>query len=116
MQARAILEDGLHILQLSGEIDMQSSPELRAYLAGHADARRPALLIDFSGVEYIDSSGLATIVEYVQSSSQFGGRLAIGGVNERVRTVFNLVRLDEIFPVHESLADARAAILPPPGA
>ena len=110
MQARALLEDGLHILQLSGEIDLHQSPVLRSLLSEHAAAERPALLLDFTAVEYIDSSGLATLVEYVQKSSRFGGKLALGGVSERVRTVFDLVRLDEIFPVHASLAEARAAL------
>ncbi len=110
MQARELVEDGLHIVQLAGEIDLYQSPVLRSLLAGHAEAQRPALLLDFTQVEYIDSSGLATLVEYVQKSLPHGGRLALGGVSGRVLTVFELVRLGEVFPVHASLSDARAAL------
>jgi anti-sigma B factor antagonist len=77
----------------------------------HAQAKRPALLLDFTGVEYIDSSGLATLVEYVQLASSHGGRLAVGGLSDRVRTVFEMVRLGEIFPVRRALADAREALI-----
>ena len=114
MQVRELIDDGLHILQITGEVDMARSPELRAVLAVHAEARRAALLIDFTGVKYIDSSGLATLVEYVQMSSKFGGRIALGGLSESVRTIFDLVRLGEILPIVATRDDARAALLSPP--
>ena len=113
MQVRELIDDGLHILHIAGEVDMAQSPNLRTVLATHAEAQRAALLIDFSEVTYIDSSGLATLVEYVQKSAGFGGRLAIGGLSESVRTIFDLVRLDEIFTIRTSLADARAALSEP---
>ena len=113
MQVRELIDDGLHILQIAGEVDMARSPDLRRVLAAHAEAQRPALLLDFTEVKYIDSSGLATLVEYVQLSSSHGGRLAVGGLNESVRTVFEMVRLGEIFTVRTALAEARAALVQP---
>lgn len=113
MQGTQRHEDGVHTLGLAGEIDLDNSNELRALLAARAEAQEPRLLLDFSEVTYIDSSGLATLVEYVQKALKFGGRLALGGVSERLRTVFDLARLGEIFAIHESLADARAALLAP---
>jgi anti-sigma B factor antagonist len=110
MQVREHVEDGLHIVALSGEIDLHHSPELRALLDAHAKAKRPTLLLDFSEVQYIDSSGLATLIEYVQKVYKFRGLLALGGVSERLRTIFDLARLGEIFPIHTSLAEARAAL------
>ena len=110
MQARELTEDGLHIIALSGEIDLAHSPELRAILDAHAKAKRPALLLDFTTVDYIDSSGLATLVEYVQKSAAFGGKFALGGVNARVKTILDLVRLGEVFAVHSNVADAKAAL------
>ncbi len=113
MQVRELIDGGLHILQIAGEVDMARSPELRSVLAVHADAKRAALLIDFTEVKYIDSSGLATLVEYVQKSAAFGGRLALGGLSESVRTIFDMVRLDEIFTIRATLAEARAALSKP---
>jgi len=110
MQVRELIQGGLHIVQIAGEVDMAGSPELREVLAGHAEAQRAALLLDFTEVEYIDSSGLATLVEYVQKSAAFGGRFAVGGLRESVQTIFDMVRLSEVFPVHASVSGARAAL------
>ena len=114
MQARASEEDGVHILVLEGEIDLACSPELREILDEHARARRPALVLDFAAVSYVDSSGLATLVEYVRKAQPFEGKLALAAVNTRVRTILDLVRLSEIFPIYATLAEAKTALASPP--
>src|SRR4029453_19083657 len=107
MQARERIEDGLYIVQLEGDIDLASSPDLRGALAEHARARRALLLLDFSGVPYVDSSALATIVEYARQAQNSSGRFALAGLNERVRTIFELVRLHEFLAIHGTVAEAR---------
>lgn len=116
MQTREFSENGLHILALDGEIDLACSPELREVLHAQAKARRPALVLDFKGVGYVDSSGLATLIEYVRKAQAFGGSFALVNVSERVQTIFDLVRLSEFLSIYPTLADARAALLAPPGA
>jgi anti-sigma B factor antagonist len=116
MQARESEEDGLHIIALEGEIDLACSPELREILDVHAQAQRTALVLDFTRVSYVDSSGLATLVEYVRKVQDFEGKLALTSVNTRVRTILDLVRLTEIFPIYPTLADAREALVGPPPA
>lgn len=111
MQARNHVDaDGLHIVELSGEVDLHHAVELREILAAHAEQKRPKLAVDFSGVSYIDSAGLATLIEYVQLSLPYGGRFAIGGVSERLRTIFDIARLDQVFAIHPTLAEAKAAL------
>jgi len=111
MQTRDHVDaDGLHIVELSGEVDLHHATELREVLTAHAEARRPALVIDLSGVTYIDSSGLATLIEYVQRAFGFEGRFALGGVSERLRTVFDIARLDQVFAIFPTLAEAKAAL------
>ena len=73
MQWKELTTDGVLILEVSGEIDLQHSPEMRRVLQAHAARRVPALLLDFTGVKYIDSSGLATLIEYYQSSRAYSG-------------------------------------------
>jgi anti-sigma B factor antagonist len=116
MQARESEEDGLHIIALEGEIDLACSPELREILDVHAQAKRSALVLDFVGVSYVDSSGLATLVEYVRKVQDFGGKLALATVNTRVRTILDLVRLSEIFPIYPTVAEAKVALAGPPPA
>ena len=111
MQAREVVKDGLCIIELAGDIDLGSSPELRSVLAEHIKVRRPALLLDFSGVGYVDSSALATIVEYASRAQSFRGKFALAALNERVRTVFELVRLHEFLAIHTTVGEAEAALL-----
>lgn len=109
-------DKNLHVLRLTGEIDLSTSRELRARLQHHAKAKCPALVLDFSEVRYIDSSGLATIVEYVQHARAFDGRIALAQVSDRVRTIFELVRLHEFIPIHPTVAEAAAALRSGPSA
>jgi anti-sigma B factor antagonist len=111
MKAREhVDESGVHIVELSGEVDLHHSVELRDILGRHAEEKRPRLIVDFSGVSYIDSSGLATFIEYLQRALGYGGRVAIGGVGERLRTIFDIARLDQIFSIHPTLSGAKAAL------
>jgi anti-sigma B factor antagonist len=113
MQAREREEDGVQIIALEGEIDLACSPELRELLHEHTAAKRLVLLLDFTGVTYVDSSGLATLVEYVRNAQEFGGKLGLAVVNPRVRTILDLVRLSEIFPIFATLAEGKLALAGP---
>jgi anti-sigma B factor antagonist len=109
-------DENLRVLRLEGEIDISTSPELRMRLQQHLKGKCPALVLDFTEVRYIDSSGLATIVEYLQLAHAFEGRLALAHVSDRVRTIFELVRLHEFLPIHPTVADAAAALRSRPNA
>lgn len=116
MQTREHSSDGLQILSIDGEIDLASSPELRAVLGVHSKAKCPLLVLDFAAVTYVDSSGLATLIEYVRNAQSFNGRFALVEVSQRVQTIFDLVRLREFLPIYSTLAEARVDLLHPPGA
>lgn len=110
MQIEKVAESDAVILKLTGEIDLHASPVLRAELQKCAAEKTNLLLVDFSGVEYIDSSGLATFIEYVRSASDHKGRIALFGLKKKVRTIFDLVRLNELFTITDSAEAARAAL------
>jgi anti-sigma B factor antagonist len=115
MQAHEQQQEGLSVLVIEGEIDLACSPDLRALLHGFAKKKARALVLDFQAVSYVDSSGLATLVEYVRLAQDFGGKFGLLKVSDRVRTIFDLVRLTEFLPIFPTLADARAALLASPG-
>ena len=104
--------EGLTVISLKGEIDLQFSPALRGLLQTQSKKHLPILLLDFSEVGYIDSSGLATLVEYYQQARSYGGRIALAALNPRVRSIFDLVRLNEIFPIFDTVVSARAELSP----
>ena len=98
-------------IRLSGEIDLQHSPKLRQLLQSKVCTKTPIILLDFTDVKYIDSSGLATLVEYYKNSRSYSGRLAVAGLSNRVRSIFDLVRLGEVFGIFPTVTEARAALL-----
>jgi anti-sigma B factor antagonist len=116
MQTRERMDQGVQILVVEGEIDLACSPELRAILHRYAKQKAPALLLDLQGVTYVDSSGLATLVEYVRLAQAFAGKLGLAHVSERVRTILELLRLTEFFRIYPTIDEARSALLAAPGA
>lgn len=89
--------DGVPTLKLEGEIDLHASPELRFALANCVTEKNPYLLLDFQGVTYIDSSGLAVLIEHMKASAGFGGKIGLFGVPKKVLMVFEIVRMDKMF-------------------
>ncbi len=98
------------LLKLSGEIDLHGSPILRNELLAIAKKKTPLLIVDFSDVEYIDSSGLATLIEYVKEAGGHQGKIALFGLKKKVRTIFDLVRLNELFAIAETKEEALASV------
>jgi anti-sigma B factor antagonist len=101
-------------IRLSGEIDLQHSPKLRELLQSKVCLKAPVILLDFTDVKYIDSSGLATLVEYYKNSRGYSGRLAVAGLSNRVRSIFELVRLGEVFGIFPTVLEARQSLLAEP--
>ena len=98
------------VLRLAGEIDLHSSEQLRASLKSCLDELAAVLLLDFKRVLYIDSSGLATLIEYFRESSKFHGKFAIFGLERKVAALFELVRLDQLFVIAKDEAEALARL------
>lgn len=88
-----------NVLVLAGEIDLHESPQVREALAPLIEKKTQRLLIDLSGVTYMDSSGLAVFVDAMQRMQSFGGQLAMFGLRENVRSIFKIARLDQVFKI-----------------
>lgn len=98
------------LFELTGEIDLHSSVSLKRELTACVEERAQVLLLDFRRVGYIDSSGLALLIEYLKMSSQFGGKLALFGLEKKVASLFALVRLDQLFIIAEDQDAALARL------
>ena len=103
-------ENTIPVISITGDIDLETSPQLRDFLKPKSSKKTPALLLDFGGVEYIDSSGLATLIEYFQAVQGFKGKLALASLSPRVKNVFEIVRLEQIFSIHPDVPSALAAL------
>lgn len=104
------VEGDLPIVAIVGDIDLESSPKLRDFLQAKASQNTARLLFDFSGVAYIDSSGLATLIEYFKATKRFDGKFALAGLSPRVKNVFEIVRLEQIFTLYPDVPTALAAL------
>lgn len=96
-----------NILPLEGEVDLHVSPSIAALLTRMIEKKPPKVIVDLSRVSYIDSSGLAVLIEAMQNIEQYGGQFALAGLQETVRVIFEIARLDQVFRI---FPDAEAAL------
>jgi anti-anti-sigma factor len=109
MRLHEYTDNAVDVFQLEGEIDMHFAPVLRQLLRGKRAAKCPALLLDMTAVEFIDSTGLAVILEYVRDTERTHSRFCIGGVSAALGTIFEIVRLDRAIPIFENIDRAKEA-------
>jgi len=94
------------VLSLRGPLTMENvSPFLNAVRRENA----PTMILDFSGVPYLDSSGLGSLVSAYTSCQKAGRRVALTGVNQRVMKVFEITKVEEVFLMFPTLSDALEA-------
>jgi len=105
MEHTVFEELGYHIVALIGEIDLETSPKARQILLDTVD-QSAKVLIDMGSVTYIDSSGIATLVEAFQRAKKNRGQLAFICLNPAVVRVLSLARLDKVFAIHADIESA----------
>ena len=110
MRLKESSDGGFDVFTLEGEIDLHYAPALRSLLQSKIKSRCGALILDLSRVTFIDSSGLAAIVEYFRDAADHTGVLCLTGLNETLRTIFEIVRLDTVVPIFRTREDAVAAL------
>jgi len=97
------------VIAVQGEVDLYTSPQVREAIVGVTQRRTPTVIVDLTGVGYMDSSGVATLVEGLQFCRGYGGAFRLAGLGETVRQVFRFAKLDTVFEIYPSAEDARAA-------
>jgi anti-sigma B factor antagonist len=95
------------IIDCVGDVDLYSSPNLRDALMKEMQSQTSGVLINMSEVGYIDSSGIATLVEGLQLSRQTRTRFGLFGVRGNARSVLELARLHKVFAI---FADEQEAL------
>lgn len=103
------LPDGV-VATLAGEIDYSRSPGLRNKLLELITTRKPArLVLDLSKVPYMDSSGVATLVELFQAQRRANSKLVLFGLQPKVKGIFEIARLNTVFSIAPDLEAAKKA-------
>ena len=102
----SVREEGRAVVaSLAGDVDLESSPRARELLLGLVRGGRD-VLVDLSAVSYIDSSGVASLIEAFQLARRGGTGFALVAPNPAALRVLELARLDRVFTIHATLRDA----------
>jgi anti-sigma B factor antagonist len=109
MKSSLVAMDTFDLLKLGGEVDLHYSPSLREQILASLKGGRP-LLIDLGSVSYIDSSGIASLVEGFQAAKTAGLGYGLLNISETAQQVLTLTRLDKIFARFDSADSFRASL------
>ena len=102
--------DKITIFDVSGDIDLANSPALRkALLRELREIHMPRVVLNLKSVRYIDSSGVASLVEGLKASRDVGARFILFGLNTTVREVLQLSKLARVFEIYENEEQAVAS-------
>jgi len=98
-----------NVLSLEGEIDLHVSSRVSISLRQMIAKKPKRLVVNLSGVTYLDSSGLAVLIEAMQNVEKYGGKFALAGMQETVRSIFEIARLDQVFHIFTDVDSALVA-------
>jgi anti-sigma B factor antagonist len=99
-------DGGVATMRLTGRLDLVSAAGLRSAVEGAVEAGRPRLVVDLSGVAFVDSSGLGALVAGLKRARQAGGELRIAAAGEQVMTVLTLTRLVRVLRPYATVDEA----------
>jgi len=89
-------------VSLQGRITVSNANEMRRTLADALRLQPKELTVDLSSVTYMDTSGLATLMEAMRNARQQGTRLVLGGIQPQPRYLLKVTDLDQVFGVEEA--------------
>jgi len=102
--------DGFPVLALVGELNINTAPDLRDLLVKHVKAKQPRLILDLSGLSFMDTSGLATLIEAHLTSEKQAGMLVLFGLQAQILEVFEVTRVINLFSVFDTQEQALEAL------
>ena len=95
-------KQGASVVAFTGEVDLESSPAAREILLKCLESTSK-VIVDLSEVSYIDSSGVASLVEALQAAKKNGSQFSLAAASEPTRRVLELARLDKVFTMYDSV-------------
>ena len=103
-------KDGVLVVNVDGQLVVSNRQEFKQLVLDEVERGTRMVVVDFAGTAYIDSSGLGALVSLGKRIRESGGELRLAALNDDLRTLFELTRLDTLFPLYPSRADALAGI------
>jgi anti-sigma B factor antagonist len=104
------VNDHTTVIAVEGEIHVSTAPEFSGVLAESLASGRTALVLDLTGVTFIDSTGLSVLLNALRRITRAGGAMALVCSNPTVLRLFEITKLDSTFAIHGALEPAIAAV------
>jgi len=106
METRTVEKD-LPIIQLEGEVDVYTAPQLKQQMIGLLEGGAREMVVDLSRVDYLDSTALGVLIGGLKRMREMNGNMVLICPSPRIRRVFEITGLDKIFDIYNSEEDAR---------
>jgi anti-sigma B factor antagonist len=100
--------DGILVVTVDGQLVVGNRQEFKQLVLDEVERGARQIVVDFASTAYIDSSGLGALVSLGKRIRESGGELRLAALNDDLRTLFELTRLDTLFPLYSSREDALA--------
>lgn len=94
------------VVSVAGEIDVYTAPKLREQIVALVDEGHYHLIVDMSGVEFLDSTGLGVLVGGLKRVRAHDGSLSLVCNEERILKIFRITGLTKVFPIHSTVDEA----------
>lgn len=111
MSVKTESKNGIIVCRVEGEIDINSSPDFKKAFDKLISGKTPRIVINLSKVTYVDSSGLATLVEIFKNMKSYGGKMRLASLSPKIRSLFEITKLEKLFEIMASEEDAMATFI-----
>jgi anti-sigma B factor antagonist len=101
-------KSGSVVCYVEGEIDINTAPEIKKNFEKILSKKEPRIVVNFTKVTYVDSSGLATLVEILKFMRSYGGKLRLSNLSPKIKSLFEITKLDKLFDIKADEAQAIA--------
>ena len=106
MRIKQLENNGILVCYLSGEMDINTSPEAKKVFDKIVSSKKEKMIFNFKDMSYVDSSGLATLVEMLKGLRGYGGALKLTNLSVKIKSLFEITKLDKLFDIIPEEEDA----------
>ncbi len=106
MQIKVEDKNGIKVCSAEGDIDINTSPQVKKTFDKLVQSKSEKVVINLERVAYIDSSGLATLVEVLKNFKKIGGRLKLCNLPGKVKSLFEITKLEKLFDIKDTEEEA----------